>query len=306
VVKVLLDNGANEDQTNRQGVTPRDLATKERHRNVLRVLDRCGQNIDITNKGALWTSASAGDAMHEKNQEYLITNVLWITFPLPQKFVRWIGGKHSLLVLSVKAPEGTRQFVLEKAETGDPDAFPNGIMLSTCKDLNTHKFSNTEGKVVHHRIKGASDLQDVTLADAYRYAFDGSKQGDDSYHHKDYQGVPYDLVRSNCHHMALHVLNFCCKSNARCKAGDMPNQKLAQLSPLAKMFASGSKSGSVKSVSTSESMSEQYGFPHMPIEQSSTYVLTRVDLYIAIQCAMLSDWVSEARNPFCSQLTLVP
>jgi hypothetical protein len=289
VVKVLLDNGANEDSTNEEGMTAHDLATTKKHRNVLRVLNRSDHS-QAANKGSLWTSASAGDAMHETNEEYVITQVVWVTFPLPQAFVRRLGGKHSLLVLSVEAPAGTRQFVLEKAETGNPDLFPNGIMLSNCKDLNTHKFSTDEdSKVKHHKIKGASDLKGiVTLADAYQHAVDGSKQGDGS--NSDYKGGPYDLAKSNCHHMALHVLNFCCKSNARCTTTDMPNRTLQWFAPVGKLLTSGSKIGSVKSVSKSESISEHCSFTHMPIEQSSA--LSKTDLQIAIECADLSDWVS--------------
>jgi hypothetical protein len=286
VVKVLLENGAIKDSTNKEGKTPRDLAESKKHRKVVRELDR-KDHTPITNKGSRWTSASAGDAMREKNEKYSITQIVWVTFPLPH-WVKRLGGKHSLLVLCVKTPEGTRQFVLEKAETEDLDAFPNGIMLSNCKDLNTHKFSDTKGKVGKLFTKGPSDLVTVTLADAYRYAVDGSKQ-DDGHCDQGYQGGPYDLAKSNCHHMALHVLNYCCRSNARCKMSDMPNQTLLTFAPVANFFTnSGSTSGSPKSAGKS--------FTHMPIEQSGTYTLTNTDLQIANQCAMLSDWVSKGSN----------
>jgi hypothetical protein len=151
-----------------------------------------------------------GDAHDEREKAYRIIKIDWYTKPL-HGIAKKLGGLHSILVLTLLTGETRKEIIMEKALSSP--RFENGIILSSC-NMSELKRKFPELKLHVDKISRQGVLEDATLRSAYKKAV-----GLGAYH----------LSKSNCHHMALKVLNSCVEEGCQLKESAMPNYHLVTI-----------------------------------------------------------------------------
>jgi hypothetical protein len=261
----------------------------------------------ISGQGAFRTTAGSGNARHERNSTDIVTTVEWCTIPLKQAGARIFGGAHSFLIFTL-TPQGpdspSRKVMIEKARTRDctcganilPDelvpfpvctckGFKNGIMLSSV--LFSGRFDKRPW-----RTKDTGVLkQNITLRMVYAEAVGSDLD-------------TYDVTDRNCHHMALHVVNFCCISEAQ--ETKMPNALLCSVgsrlsSTLGIKFEQSASLGSLGSDSFDEESNAQ-DQPEMCIPDENVDGSSLSEN--ALLCAQFSQWIYNEEFPSVDTLPL--
>jgi len=220
VAKVLVEAGAPIGLLNDAGYSAIQLAKWNRHKALARYLEKSRGTFDM--KGG-----SGRELKKALKDRRTVTEVEWLFIPLGGP-VKLLGGRHSMLAITVRSGADTHRYVIEKA-ADDPgvqvpktpeDIGYRGVFLSKWQEVargrtNISAFRRLAGDQI-----GNADL---TMRHLFHLAVGPEDEQND-----------YDVGTNNCHHMAFTLFNHCAAEGFKLSFQNIPDRTLTDVARVLK------------------------------------------------------------------------